>query len=565
MVPVFMRAEKFSDRIAAVTQHGRYTYEDLLHYSAALATEFNEIGQREFITEPDYNQDSRFPLTGKRVAYLCDNDLSYIVTQWAIWMCGAIAVPLCKSHPVRELKYFTEDSGAELVVCSDQYRDMLQPMSQDLGVSFKMITMDDYSGDYDDDFTHWETDSGKQLRHNLEGLLMNESFRDRNAQIVYTSGTTGRPKGVVHTFGNIDAQIRGMVSAWGWTSDDVILHVLPLHHVHGIVNVLMTPLYCGAQFFMLPSFDAKEVWKALLREDPPINVFMGVPTMYAKLMEEYDSQRHRDDCYIPDNLPSIMKEKFRLMVSGSAALPQPIMKRWEEITGHVLLERYGMTEIGMALTNPLHGKRVPGAVGIPFPGVSVSIVEYDDNGNVSKTLATGDSEGVNDHIGQDNQSGELLVKGDNVFKEYWDRPEATAEAFTEDGYFKTGDTAMYCDGVIKIVGRTSIDVIKSGGYKISALEIERHLLEHTGIRDVAVIGLPDETWGQLVTAVVVMKPGESLTLEDLQEWCKDKLPPYQIPRGLKVLDEMPRNAMGKVNKKELAETLFPEYFTETHI
>lgn len=194
VIPVFMRAERFSERTAALTQHGRYTYEDLLHYSAALATEFNAIEQRVKTGEPNYDSDSRFPLTGKRVAYLCDNDLSYLVTKWAIWMCGAIAVPLCKSHPVSELKYFIKDSGAELLVGSDQYRDLLEPMSRDLNITFKMITMDDYSGDYDDDCSHWETDSGRQLRHNLEGLLTNDTYRNRKAQIVYTSGTTGSPK-----------------------------------------------------------------------------------------------------------------------------------------------------------------------------------------------------------------------------------------------------------------------------------------------------------------------------------------------------------------------------------
>ncbi|XP_053401630.1 malonate--CoA ligase ACSF3, mitochondrial-like [Mercenaria mercenaria] len=562
VTPVFLRAENFRERTAAVTQHGRYTYEDLLHYSAALANEFNEVAS-SWKNEPDYTKDSRFPLAGERIAFLCENDLSYVVTQWAVWMCGAVAVPLCKSHPISELEYFADDSGAKLLVCCESYRDILEPVSQNHNISLKMITLDDFSGDYDDDCHHLETDKGRRLRHSLEALLVDDTYRYTKAQIIYTSGTTGRPKGVVHTFGNLDAQMQAMISAWGWTSSDVILHVLPLHHVHGIVNVLMTPLYCGAMFFMLPNFDPKEVWKALLRDDLSINMFMAVPTIYAKLIEEYDKQRHADNKYIPDNLPSVLTEKFRLMVSGSAALPQPVMKKWEDITGHTLLERYGMTEVGMALTNPLHGKRVPGTVGLPFPGVSVQIVEHDKQGDGYRILASGDSQNIVASPGLENHSGELLIKGDNVFSEYWNRPDATADAFMKDGWFKTGDTAMYIDGVIKIVGRTSVDVIKSGAYKISALDIERHLLEHFGIKDVAVIGLPDETWGQMITAVLVMKPGETVTLPDLQAWCKDKMAPYHIPRNLKILDNMPRNAMGKVNKKELAKSLFPEHFKES--
>ena len=189
-IPVFLRAEQFLDKIAAMTQHGRYTYDDLLHYSCTLAHDFNEVANRI----KNVPKESEFPLEGERIAFLCDNDLSYIVTQWAVWMCGAIAVPLCKSHPISELEYFANDCGAQLLVCSENYRGQLEPISSKLGIPLKTITMDDYSGDYDEDFRHWNTDLGRQLRHKLGALLDKDIYKDRNALIVYTSGTTGRPK-----------------------------------------------------------------------------------------------------------------------------------------------------------------------------------------------------------------------------------------------------------------------------------------------------------------------------------------------------------------------------------
>lgn len=190
---MFLRAEQFRERTAVVSQHGRYSYEDLLHYSAALANEFNGIAKRLKI-EPNNDKDSMFPLAGERIAYLCENDMSYVVTQWAIWMCGAVAVPLCKSHPASELSYFTEDSGAKLLVCIDKYRGMFESLSQEINIPLKVITMDDYSGDYDDECSHWETDAGRILRHRLESLLADDVYKDLDAQIVYTSGTTDRPK-----------------------------------------------------------------------------------------------------------------------------------------------------------------------------------------------------------------------------------------------------------------------------------------------------------------------------------------------------------------------------------
>jgi malonyl-CoA/methylmalonyl-CoA synthetase len=226
--------------------------------------------------------------------------------------------------------------------------------------------------------------------------------------------------------------------------------------------------------------------------------------------------------------------KMRLMVSGSAALPVSTLLRWKEISGHTLLERYGMTEIGMALSNPLHGERIPGSVGRPLPGVEVQLVDEDGQPVPPGT------------------AGEIEVRGPGVFAEYWDKPEATRSAFRA-GWFRTGDTAVIENGVYRILGRTSIDVLKTGGHKVSALEIEEVLREHPAVAECAVVGLPDAEWGELVAAAVVLKEGHALDLPSLRAWAKALLSPHKIPSRLLVLNTLPRNAMGKVIKPAVAE------------
>ncbi|MCL4135913.1 UNVERIFIED_CONTAM: hypothetical protein GTU68_057233 [Idotea baltica] len=381
--------------------------------------------------------------------------------------------------------------------------------------------------------------------------------------MIHTSGTTGPPKGVVLTHGNIQSQVQSINTAWELTSNDVLLHCLPLNHVHGIVNALLCPLYCGAKVVMEPHFSASSVWSKLLNLNPEVssrvNLLMAVPTIYAKLIDEYETS------FVNDNrrrefVKKVCVENVRLMVSGSAPLPEPLLQKWRQITGHTLLERYGMTEIGMALTNPLKGERIPGFVGKPFPGVRVKVARFSPKRDAYETLCEGTHEGTSVAPGFKGEAGELLVKGPNVFREYWQREEATKKEFTKDGWFCTGDTAAYIDGSYKILGRTSVDIIKSGGFKVSALDVERQLLSHPGIVDVAVVGVPDMTWGEKIGCVVVWKGEAVLDLATLREWAKERLPHYQVPSALKVLpDALPRNNMGKVNKKELLK----QYFKKT--
>jgi malonyl-CoA/methylmalonyl-CoA synthetase len=276
-------------------------------------------------------------------------------------------------------------------------------------------------------------------------------------------------------------------------------------------------------------FDGFDAEAILLRvRQRAYSVFMAVPTIYAKLSQILEA--------LPSSEKSEYRDAFgamRLMVSGSAALPATLHGHWQALTQHALLERYGMTEIGMALSNPLHGERRPGFVGVPLPAMEIQLV------NESGVVVQGEDE-----------PGEIWARGPGVFREYWDNPKATAAAFNGD-WFRTGDIAIRERGYYRIMGRQSVDIIKSGGYKISALEIEHVLLSHPAIAECAVVGLPDPVWGEVVCAAVVLHSGKSFGLEDLSDWCSDKLSDYKQPRRLELLTALPRNALGKVVKPDL--------------
>ncbi|KAK2853929.1 hypothetical protein Q5P01_006590 [Channa striata] len=527
--PVFTKAPAFGDKLAIVDTSGSYSYKQLYCSSLGLAGKISTALGCDF-----------GGLEGKRVSFLCANDASYTVAQWAAWMSGGTAVPLYGKHPQSELEYIISDSQSSLLVAGHPYAETLKPLAQRLGLPCLALPPTSNLGTLDAADTQ-------------EKEISITDWADRPAMIIYTSGTTGRPKGVLHTHSSIQAMVQCLVSEWAWSRDDVILHTLPLHHVHGIVNKLLCPLWVGATCVMLPEFQPQKVWDMLLSSKAPmVNVFMAVPTIYSKLIQYYN--QHFTQPHVKDFVKAVCKERIRLMVSGSAALPLPTLQRWEEITGHTLLERYGMTEIGMALSNPLKGPRIPGAVGLPLPGMEVRIVM---NNTTNTTIVESNHRETQVRKGLEEKEGELLVRGPSVFKEYWNKPQETKEAFTDDGWFKTGDTAVHKDGVYWILGRTSVDIIKSGGYKISALEVERHLLVHPDIVDVAVIGAPDSTWGQKVTAVVQLKPGARMTLPELKSWAREHMTPYTIPTGLVLVDEMPKNQMGKVNKKALVQQFFP--------
>lgn len=412
----------------------------------------------------------------------------------------------------------------------------------------------------------------------IEGALDSHFYANSNATILYTSGSTAKPKGVVLTHKNIDAQIGCLVDAWKFNQNDCLLHVLPLNHVHGLVNALLCPLYVGGKTIMLPFFDGNTVWSKLLnvntKSKDRINMLMGVPTIYKILIEEYKKifSKNPKMC---EYIKSHCETKIRLMVSGSAPLPAPVFHQWRDITGHRLLERYGMTEVGMAISNTYIEdkirKREPGAVGMPLPGVTIKIADpvsgkslLEMKGESAKGFWRNDqsifeSDSI---IGEEKPvSGDLYVKGENVFKEYFGKPEETKKEFIH-GWFKTGDSVSFENNTFKILGRTNIDIIKSGGFKISALQIETYLLEHPSIGDVAVVGLPDVTWGQKVAAIIVPNDKKEieneLEINKFKDWCLTRMASYSVPTVVKFVDKLPRNPMGKINKKDLLEIYFTE-------
>lgn len=505
-LPFFQRVEHHDGRIALRDDvHGDITYRELLAAAHRVAARL---------------LDGREDLGGERVAFLIPPSFEWVALEWGIWLAGGVAVPLALSHPAAELAYTLGDSGATVAVASAELAERLRPLAEDRGLRF--LTPEQA-------LTSEKQPDQPGTRPHLEP--------SRGAMILYTSGTTGQPKGAVLSHGNIQAQVESLVSAWKWSEDDAILEFLPLHHLHGIVNILACALWSGARCEILPRFDADEVWRRL--EAGRATLLMAVPTIYRRLISTWEEATvERREAL------SAAAAELRLMVSGSAALPVETLERWHEITGHVLLERYGMTEIGMALSNPLEGERVPGAVGLALPGVDVRLVSEE-----GETLGDG-------------VAGEIEVRGPAVFKEYLGRPDTTQASF-RGAWFCTGDVAVREGGVYRILGRQSVDIIKTGGEKVSALEIESVLRQHPAICECAVVGVADEDWGERVAVVVVLEECQvldegqvseaGLELETLRQWARDHLAPYKMPSRLICASDLPRNAMGKVVKPRVRE------------
>ncbi len=478
---------------------GVYSYRDLLERSARAGAGLLDGGG---------------DLREARVAFLAPPGFDYAAAQWGIWRAGGIAVPVAVSHPRAEIEYTVDDADASIVVAHPQFEERLRPVAEARRLRFSLTT---------------------DLFGGPAGPLPNVDVR-RAAMILYTSGSTGRPKGVLTTHANIQAQVATLVEAWEWTPGDHILNVLPLHHVHGIINAMTCALWAGAVCEIQPSFDPRRVWGRLSAGD--LTLFMAVPTTYKALIREWESagvERRQ--------AMSRGASKLRLMVSGSDALMVSTLEKWKKITGHTLLERYGMTEIGMALSNPLYGERSPGHVGTPLPGVEVRLVE----------LELDEETGRHEHGGPAARGtpGEVQARGPGVFREYWRRPDATREALSSDGWFCSGDVASLEDGGFRIWGRASQDIIITGGENVSAREVEQVLSAHPGIRACAVVGALDHYWGKAVSAAVVAEEGHEVNRESLRDWARGKLAPYKLPQRVRVVSELPMNTMGKVVKPEV--------------
>lgn len=385
--------------------------------------------------------------------------------------------PSGTSHPAKELLYTVGDADPSLIIIHPIFEKIAPALREGCAAHIPFMALEPLS----------RNDSPSLPSFTPAFALT------RRALIIYTSGTTGNPKGGVTTHENITFQASCLAKAWKYSSSDHLIHVLPLHHIHGIINGLASSLLSGTTVEMHPKFDPKVIWERW-QDRGSSTMFMAVPTIYSRLNDYFDSNIRGT---VSEEAARSGARALRLVVSGSAALPTPVKAKFAEITGQILLERYGMTEIGMALSCGLEAeKRIDGSVGWPLPGVGVRLTNKETGRIIEET----------------DEDGLIEIKGGNVFREYWRKPDATVSEFTADGWFKTGDVAKRdSSGAYFIQGRASVDLIKSGGYKISALEVERKMLALDSIQEVAVVGLNDEEWGQRVAAVVKFREGASLS------------------------------------------------------
>ncbi|OKL60695.1 hypothetical protein UA08_04417 [Talaromyces atroroseus] len=518
-------------------------------------------------------------LSGQRVAFLAENSYDYVVMLFSILASDAIALPLSPGFPAVELKYILENSGAGMLLATEKYagkaRELVDQSYNKSGpivdIRPKILTQAGAG----------KSGSAEQLRD-----IRDSDSESKGGLMLYTSGTTNRPKGVFLPLSAILAQTQSLIEAWRYSPQDYLLHLLPLHHIHGLVNAVIVPALAGSSIEFMYPFNPDAVWHRLA--DPflqdsgeprnnKISFLTAVPTLYTRLMAAFpslpaDVQTAAKQAIAPHNL--------RLNISGSAALPTPIKKAWTELSnGNVLLERYGMTEVGMAISCGLDpNDRVDGSVGWPLPSVEVRLWDTDKG----ETIKAGEEV---DDTGRE-RVGEIQLRGPTIFREYWGNPKATAESFVADedndssskgAWFRTGDVAVrravegsgssssgeWAKGPMYFIqGRLSVDIIKTGGEKVSALEVERELLSLPQIAEAAVVGLPSERWGQKVAAVIVLSQdsGGGRGMESImavRRALRDRLAMHKLPQELKVLaGPIPRNAMGKVNKKALIREVF---------
>ncbi len=454
---------------------------------------------------------------GDRVAAFAESLPEAILAMLGHYRLGAIHVPINTRYRGDEAGHILEDSGAGtvLVRAGSESEEVLRGLRG----GWRVVSI---GGPGSGGATSFDT------LLESEPLLGEPAWPDSDiALLVYTSGTTGKSKGAALSYGALVSNMEAVTGLWRFSEQDRIVLTLPLFHVHGLCIGVHGALLAGAAILMSERFDAREVVRAFAEQGA--TVFMGVPTMYVRLLGHLE-QNPGDGAVLA---------RGRLFTSGSAALPAAHFDEFERKTGHRILERYGMTETLFTLSNPYDGVRRAGTVGSPVPGCDVRLVE-DDGDDVPEGSA-----------------GEVLVRGNSLMTEYWGRPAETAAAF-RDGWFSTGDVARRdADGYVSIVGRKSVDVIKSGGFKISAREIEDVLREHPSVRDVAVLGEPDAVWGEKVVAAVVLRDGRAPDpaglLKELAAFTGRSLADYKRPRAVYVLAELPRNAMGKVQKHRILE------------
>lgn len=534
------------DKVAIrhVPSGNTYTYREMLYDIGYWRTKLQEITAKG---------------EGSRIAIMGENSYQFTVAFYAaLALPNTLAVPLCTNHTAAEIQYQLENSKASVIITPERFINKVEQFN---GTNRQVLSFETLQP---------KCATAKETRENENHEFKDISY-DGAGYMLYTSGTSGNPKGVVTPLETFMAQAKALTEAWKINEKTNFLHTLPLHHVHGVLIALTLPILAGGRVEFLFPFSPQGVLGRFATSPetlPPINTYTAVPTIYSRLIG------YIDDHVLPKNngvVPTPLRsgfERLKLAMCGSAALPDPLRNAWDRVTyGCIpLLERYGMTETGITLSQPLEpvsGRRA-GTVGYPVPSVVARIMDREAHDTIlyESTQVTPPATEV---------SGDLVLGGPTIFQEYWEKPEATKETFLsntgKERWFVTGDVASVNpeDRSIKILGRASMDIIKSGGEKLSALEIEREILGIQHVAETAVVGLPSKEWGEQATAIVVLKQGTpaeyktNFTQKFMKAQLKEKLSGYKIPREVLVLDTpIPRNQMGKVNKKSLVRTLFAD-------
>ena len=486
------------EKVAIETPEQNYSWKDIESLSGKLASHLSSLN---------------LP-AGARVAVQVQKSPMALMLYLATIRAGLVYLPLNTAYKAAEVEYFLTDAEPAVIVCDPQNQSWVAELAQKTGTPH-VYTLD---AEGNGSLVDASADA-------IEAFSTVHNGPDDLAAILYTSGTTGRSKGAMLSHRNLSSNAEVLHQYWGWSADDVLLHMLPIFHVHGLFVASHGALLAGAKMIWLPKLDIGQALKYL----PESTVMMGVPTYYVRLLA--DDRFTREVC-----------GNMRLFISGSAPLLSETFNDFRERTGHTILERYGMSETIMLTSNPYDaalGERLGGTVGQPLPGVSVRVMDDED-----KPVATG-------------TIGNVQVRGPNVFSGYWRMPEKTKEEFTSDGWFRTGDLGRFGgegapDDYLTIVGRSK-DLIISGGYNVYPKEIETVIDELPGVNESAVIGVPDADFGEAVVAIVVPRQGQDLDATDMLAALKSSLANFKVPKRIHFLPELPRNTMGKVQKNVLRE------------
>ncbi len=485
-------AAKYADKPAIIFEGRTWNYRDFDRHVHRYAAILKHLGINK----------------GDRVAVQLPKCIEFLFLHFAILSIGAIALPLNPDYRPEEIVYFLNDSGSSLLVTTNSLYTKVQSELQHLS-ELQILLKENIPAFQTEEFIPDYAAGGDDI-----------------AMICYTSGTTGRSKGAAISHRNLIANIQSLYQAWEWSDRDILLHVLPLFHVHGLNVAALGCLYAGATMIMFEKFEPRRAWETLTSQN--CTIFMAVPTIYQRLMNEWEKLE-----------PKPNLQQMRLFISGSAPLSDPQFYQFEKLTGFRILERYGMTETGMNASNliaPEHRKAK--SVGFPLSGVEIRIVN--PNGDQVKGA----------------EVGEVWIRGENVFQGYWQMPEKTAEAFV-NGWFRTGDLGFQDpadNNRLYLVGRAK-ELIITGGFNVYPKEIENILESHEAVKESAIIGLADQDFGEKVVAAIALKDDMSIAPEVLIDYCKSRLASYKCPKQIFFVTELPRNAMGKIQKNILAQQI----------